>query len=153
MSAKSKKRPLLITILSAFMIVLGIGIIAYRSYFLRLNLLPMEVLDSGEALINLKLVSGISLVGIGVIPLTLGIGLWRLSPWARAISICLSCSFLFPCLAAAIGLIEDPLLARERNLALAGASAIALWILLSPAIAKVFAGNELAVQEADRTAS
>lgn len=94
--------------------------------------------DTGEVMINLKLISGMSLVGIGFIPLVLGVGLWGLLPWARAISICLFSSFMLPCLAAAIGLISDPTFNRANDWAIAGGCAIVLAILLHPAIDKAF---------------
>jgi ABC-type transport system involved in cytochrome c biogenesis permease subunit len=142
MSAKSKKRPLIVTILSTIMIVLGILLIAIRIYILRLSLGAADVPNPEEQLVNMKLISGISLVGIGFIPLALGVGLWQLHAWSRAISICLFSSFFFPCLAAAIGLIPDPSMAQEREIIIVVVSAIALGILLHPAIAKAFAQNQ-----------
>ncbi|MEE3716680.1 hypothetical protein V2H45_07980 [Tumidithrix elongata RA019] len=145
MSAKSKKRPLVITILSALMIGLSLWLIAFRSYLLRTSPVISDLPDTGEGVINLKLISGISIVvGIGFIPLLLGIGLWRLLPWARAISICLFSSFLFPCLAAAIGLVQDPVFNRTNDLAIATGCAVVLAILLNPKISKTFASNKYA---------
>jgi hypothetical protein len=71
----------------------------------------------------------------------LGLGIWQLAPWARVISVCLFTSQLFPRLGAALGLIADPGIKPLTNLAIVAASALALWILLSPAAIAAFNVN------------
>ena len=112
--------------------------------------------------INLQLVSGIAFLGVSVVPILLAIGLWNLKSWARFLSICFFSAIMFPAIAACLHwisppspdnllqiptILDDVLVVNTThptsklmkiNPYLAVVSAIALIILLNPAIARVF---------------
>lgn len=112
--------------------------------------------------INLQLVSAIAFMGISVVPILLAIGLWHRKSWARFLSICFFSAIMFPAIAASLHwisppspdnllqiptILDDVLVVNTShptsklmkiNPYLAIVSAIALIILLNPAIAKAF---------------
>ncbi len=139
MDGKKRFRPLGVTALAVSNILLGIWITTAQIQMLRsLPLLSIDFFDTDEIVINVNLVSGVSVACLGFIPLTLGIGLWQLLPWARIVSICLYSSIVVPSFAAAIHLIPDLSTTKQINLALGTVSVIALWILTSPKVVKAF---------------
>jgi asparagine N-glycosylation enzyme membrane subunit Stt3 len=112
--------------------------------------------------INLQVVSGIAFLGFSIVPLVLAIGLWNLKSWARFLSISFFSAVMLPASAASLKWISPPsadkllqipvvfddvLSVSETATAsrlvilnpyIAIGSAIALVILLTPAIGKVF---------------
>jgi len=112
--------------------------------------------------INLQLVSAIAFMGISVVPILLAIGLWHRKSWARFLSICFFSAIMFPAIAASLHwisppspdnllqiptILDDVLVVNTShptsklmkiNPYLAIVSALALIILLNPAIAKAF---------------
>jgi len=95
--------------------------------------IPLE-----EVTVNVAFFFNIAVLTTSLVPLILGIGLWNLYPWARAISMCLLTSILFPNLLAAIGVISDRGATGTANLGISLASAIGLAILSHPQIAATF---------------
>ena len=163
MKPRTTKRPLAITILSTMMSSTSIVLIADRLLnFYIYRLLEGNDLLVGSNSINLQLVSGIAFLGFGVVPLLLAIGLWHLKSWARFLSICLFSSIMFPAIGASLGWISPPSATKLLELPtvfddalsiettepilrlmllnpyIALGSAIALAILLTPAIGKAF---------------
>ena len=163
MKTRTRKRPIAITILVATMIGTSLMLIGDRFlnfYIYRLLEANTPLVDSNS--VNLQLVSGIAFLGFGVVPILLAIGLWCLKSWARFLSICLFSATMFPAIAASLGWVSPPsatkLLAIPTvfddalnvnvaepvsrlmmlNPYIAISSAIALAILLTPAIAKSF---------------
>ncbi|MBD2175800.1 hypothetical protein H6F42_02560 [Pseudanabaena sp. FACHB-1998] len=163
MKTKSSQRPIAITILATAMIGNSVLLISDRLlnfYIYRLIESYSPLVDSSS--INLQLVSGIAFLGFGVVPIALAIGLWHLKSWARFLSIFLFSSVMFPAIATCLGwisppsatkLLEIPTVFDEvlqvdtsapisrlilLNPYIAIGSAIALVILLTPAIGKAF---------------
>jgi hypothetical protein len=163
MKPRTAKRPLAITILSTTMSSASIILIGDRMlnfYIYRLLESNSPLVDSNS--INLQVVSVIAFVVFGFVPLLLAIGLWHLKSWARFLSICLFSSIMFPAIATSLGwvsppsatkLLEIPTVFDEAlsiqtsepisrlmllNPYIALSSAIALAILLTPAIGKAF---------------
>ncbi len=163
MKSKIIKRPLAITILVTTMIGASVLLISdrlFNFYIYRLLEDNAPLVDSNA--INLQLVSGIAFLGFGVVLILLAIGLWFLKSWARFLSLCLFSSMMFPAIAASFRWISPPsasklleipnifddVLSVNRtepisrlmllNPYIAVGSAIAIAILLLPAIAKSF---------------
>ena len=157
------KRPIAITILVTTMIGASMVLISdrlFNFYIYRLLEDNAPLVDSNS--INLQLVSGIAFLGFGVVPILLAIGLWFLKSWARFLSLCLFSSMMFPAIAASLHWISPPSASKlleipnifddalSVNVAepisrlmllnpyIAVGSAIAISILLLPAIAKSF---------------
>ncbi len=163
MKSKTIKRPLAITILVTTMIGTSMVLISdrlFNFYIYRLLEDNAPLVDSNS--INLQLVSGIAFLGFGVVPILLAIGLWFLKSWARFLSLCLFSSMMFPAIAASLRWISPPSASKLLetpdifddvlsvdatepisrlmllNPYIAVGSAIAIAILLLPAIAKSF---------------
>lgn len=163
MKTRTVKRPIAITILSTSMMGMSIVLICDRIlnfYIYRLLETSTPLVDSNS--INLQLVSDIAFLGFSIVPILLAIGLWYLKSWARFLSLCLFSSIMFPAFAASVHWISPPsadklleiptvfddvlsvnasvpssrLIILNPYIALG--SAIALAILLTPAIAKAF---------------
>ena len=164
MKKSRPKRPIAITMLATAMIGTSILIISERlSHFYFYRFLEETTISLDENSINLKIVSGIVSVGFSLVPIVLAIGIWQLKSWARFLSICLFSSVMFPAIATSLGWISPPSAARlleiptifDEALSLdasvqpvsrlmilnpyiALGSAIAIVILLLPAIGRAF---------------
>ena len=163
MKSRTIKRPIAITILVTTMIGASVMLISdrlFNFYIYRLLEDNAPLVDNNS--INLQLVSGIAFLGFGVVPILLAIGLWLLKSWARFLSLCLFSSMMFPSIAASFGWISPPSASKlleipnvfddvlgvkttepisrliSLNPYIAMGSAIAIAILLLPAIAKSF---------------
>ncbi|ELS34679.1 MULTISPECIES: hypothetical protein [Pseudanabaena] len=163
MKSKVHKRPIAITILATTMIGTSIVLILDRLlnfYIYRILEGDTPLVDSNS--INLQVVSGIAFLGFGIVPIFLAIGLWNLKSWARFLSICLYSSVMFPATAASLHWISPPSATKllqipnvfddalsidtkepisrlmVLNPYIAFGSAIALAILLTPAIGNAF---------------
>ncbi|TYQ26044.1 hypothetical protein [Pseudanabaena sp. UWO310] len=163
MKPKACKRPVAITILATTMIGTSIVLILDRLlnfYIYRILEGDTPLVDSNS--INLQVVSGIAFLGFGIVPIFLAIGLWNLKSWARFLSICLYSSVMFPATAASFHWISPPSATKllqipnvfddalsidtkepisrlmVLNPYIAIGSAIALAILLTPAIGNAF---------------
>lgn len=135
----ASRRPLSVTLLAIATFAIGVSIIGGQLQTL-LPLLQNEIALNGtnELVLDFDVISGIAALSLGFVPLTLSIGLWRLTTWGRALSICLFASLMIPSLLAALQLIADKTTSLRANLVLGGASAIALFILLHPHVAAAF---------------
>jgi len=163
MKSKTSQRPIAITMLATTMVGTSIILIIDRLFnFYIYRLLEENIPLANSNSINLQFISGIAFLGFGVVPILLAIGLWYLKSWARFLSICLFSSVMFPAIAAffrwisppsATKLLEIPNVFDEAlsissteptsrlmqlNPYIALGSAIALAILLTPAIGKAF---------------
>jgi len=163
MKSRTRKRPIAITMLATTMIGTSFVLIGDRLLnFYIYRLLESDVPLVGNNSVNLQLVSGIAFLGFGLVPILLAIGLWYLKSWARFLSICMFSATMFPAIAASLNWVSPPsatkLLAIPTvfddalsvdvsapvsrlmilNPYIAISSAIALAILLTPAIAKAF---------------
>lgn len=163
MKSRTSKRPIAITILVATMIGTSTILICDRLLnFYIYRLLEGDIPLADSSSINLQLVSGMAFLGFGVVPLLLAIGLWHLKSWARFLSISLFSSVMFPAIAASLNWISPPSATKlleiptvfddvfsvdtiepvsrlmMLNPYIATGSAIALTILLTPAIGKAF---------------
>ncbi len=163
MKSRISKRPMAITILATTMIGSSLLLICDRLLnFYIYRLLEGDVPLVGNNSTNLQVVSGIAFIGFGLVPILLAIGLWHLKSWARFLSICLFSSVMFPAAAASLNLVSPPsatkLLAIPTvfddalnvdvstpvsrlmvlNPYIALGSAIALAVLLTPAIGRSF---------------
>ena len=163
MKFRASKRPIAITILVSVMIgtsALLIGDRLLNFYIYRLLEGNMPIADSSS--INLQLVSGMAFLGFGIVPILLGVGLWNLKSWARVLSIFMFSSILFPAIATCLNWISPPSATKlltiptvfddvfsvdqgepisrlmMLNPYIVVSSAIALVILLTPAIGKTF---------------
>ena len=163
MKSRTVKRPIAITILATTMMGMSLVLIGDRIlnfYIYRLLESNTPLVDSNS--INLQLVSDIAFLGFSIVPILLAIGLWYLKSWARFLSMCLFSSIMFPAIAASFHWISPPsadklleiptvfddvfsvdasvpasrLIILNPYIALG--SAIALAILLIPAIARAF---------------
>ena len=166
MKSRTIQRPIAITILSATMMGMSLVLICDRVlnfYIYRLLESDVPLVDSNS--INLQLVSNIAFLGFSIVPILLAIGLWYLKSWARFLSICLFSSVMFPAIAASLNWISPPSASKlleiptvfddvfnvdgavttsrlvTLNPYIALGSAIALAILLIPAIARSFRPN------------
>lgn len=163
MKPRTSKRPIAITMLVTTMVGSSLLLICDRLFnFYIYRLLEGDVPLVGNNSTNLQVVSGIAFIGFGLVPILLAIGLWYLKSWARFLSICLFSSVMFPAIAASLHLVSPPsatkLLAIPTvfddalsvnvsepvsrlmilNPYIAIGSAIALAILLTPAIGRAF---------------
>jgi hypothetical protein len=163
MKFRASKRPIAITVLVSVMIgtsALLIGDRLLNFYIYRLLEGNVPLADTSS--INLQLVSGMAFLGFGIVPILLAVGLWNLKSWARVLSIFMFSSILFPAIAACLNWISPPsatklleiptvfddVLSVDQavpisrlmmlNPYIAVSSAIALVILLTPAIGKTF---------------
>ncbi|MCA6573714.1 MAG: DUF2127 domain-containing protein [Pseudanabaena sp.] len=163
MKSKSSKRPIFITILATSMIGSSLLLICDRLvnfYIYRLLAGDAPLVSNNST--NLQVVSAIAFIGFSVVPILLAIGLWHLKSWARFLSICLFSSVMFPAVAVSLNLVSPPsatkLLAIPTvfddalnvdvstpvsrlmllNPYIALGSAVALVILLTPAISRSF---------------
>jgi len=168
MKYTASKRPIAITILVASMIGVSALLICDRLLnFYIYRLLEGDVPLADSSSINLQLVSGMAFLGFGIVPILLAVGLWNLKSWARFLSISLFSSVMFPAIAASLNWISPPsatkLLAIPTvfddvftvnttepisrlmmlNPYIAVGSAIALAILLTPAIGKSFRDRQV----------
>jgi hypothetical protein len=161
--SRTVKRPIAITILSTMMMGMSIVLVCDRIlnfYIYRLLDGSVPLVDSNS--INLQLVSDIAFLGFSIVPILLAIGLWYLKSWARFLSLCLFSSIMFPAIAASLHWISPPsadklleiptvfddVLSLDASIPtsrliilnpyIAFGSAIALAILLTPAISKAF---------------
>ena len=163
MKSRTSKRPIAITILATTMIGLSTMLISDRLlnfYIYRLLESNVPLVDSNST--NIQLVSGMAFLGFGLVPILLAIGLLCLKSWARFLSICFFSSVMFPAIGTSLQWISPPsanklleipnvfddifsvdatepvsrLMALEPYLAIG--SAIALVILLTPAIGRAF---------------
>ncbi|MEA5476918.1 hypothetical protein VB774_04725 [Pseudanabaena galeata UHCC 0370] len=163
MKSKTVKRPIAITTLATTMLGMSIVLICDRIlnfYIYRLLESNVPLVDSNS--INLQLVSNIAFLGFSIVPILLAIGLWYLKSWARFLSLCLFSSIMFPAIAASLNWISPPsadnmleiptvfddvfsvdasvptsrLIILNPYIALG--CAIAIAILLTPAIIKAF---------------
>lgn len=139
MKLKQRRRPFSLVILAVITISLSLWIIAYRlQVLLSIHSPDPNAAITGEAIVNIELISGISFLGMGFVPLILGVGLWRLARWARALSICFFASVMLPSLLAAIGVISDNTSSRLNNIAVVFGGIASLWILFRPSVAIAF---------------
>lgn len=165
-SIKRPSRPIAITILATIMMGTSLLLIADRAfnfYIYRLLESDTPLVDSNS--INLQIISGIAFLGFSLVPILLAIGLWYLKSWARFLSICLFSSVMFPAIAASFHWISPPSATKFLQIPtvfddalnvnvtepisrlmlldpyIAIGNAIALGILLTPAIAKAFRPN------------
>lgn len=163
MKVRASKRPIAITILVSIMIgtsALLIGDRLLNFYIYRLLEGNVPIADSSS--INLQLVSGMAFLGFGIVPILLAVGLWHLKSWARVLSIFMFSSILFPAIATYLNWISPPSATKlltiptvfddvfsvdqgepisrlmMLNPYIVVSSAIALVILLTPAIGKTF---------------
>lgn len=163
MKSRTIQRPIAITILATTMMGMSLVLICDRIlnfYIYRLLEGNVPLVDSNS--INLQLVSNIAFLGFSIVPILLAIGLWYLKSWARFLSICLFSSVMFPAIAASLNWISPPSASKlleiptvfddvfnvdtavttsrlvTLNPYIALGSAIALAILLIPAIARAF---------------
>jgi len=169
MKSQKTKRPIAISILVTTMMGTSAVLICDRILnFYIYRLLESDVPLVGSNEINLQLVSGIAFLGFGIVPVLLAIGLWNLKSWARFLSICLYSSVMFPAIATSLGWIAPPSAAKllqiptvfddalsivdtsepisrlmVLNPYIAIGSAIALAILLTPAIGKAFRSHPI----------
>jgi hypothetical protein len=174
MKTKTMKRPIAITILSTTMLGMSLALICDRVlnfYLYRLFDNNVPLVDSNS--INLQVVSNIAFLGFSIVPILLAIGLWFLKSWARFLSICLFSSVMFPAIAASLNLISPPSASKLLEIPtvfdgvfnvdaaaptsrliilnpyLALGSAIALVILLIPAIGKAFHHRHISMNSED----
>jgi len=165
--SRTIKRPIAITILATTMMGMSIVLIGDRIlnfYIYRLLESNVPLVDSNS--INLQLVSNIAFLGFSIVPILLAIGLWYLKSWARFLSLCLFSSIMLPAIAASLHWISPPSASKLLEIPtvfddvfsvdasvpvsrliilnpyLALGSAIALAILLTPAIARAFRPQE-----------
>jgi hypothetical protein len=120
----------------------------------------VPLVDSNST--NLQVISGIAFLGFGIVPILLALGLWQLKSWARFLSICLFSSVMFPAIAASLNWISPPTATKFLDIPnvfddvfsvgatepvsrlmilnpyLAIGNAIAIAILLTPAIGRAF---------------
>ncbi len=163
MKSRTVKRPIAITILATTMLGMSLVLICDRIlnfYIYRLLESNTPLVDSNS--INLQLVSDIAFLGFSIVPILLALGLWYLKSWARFLSLCLFSSIMFPAIAASLHWISPPSADKlleiptvfddvfsvnasvpssrliTLNPYIALGSAIALAILLTPAIARAF---------------
>jgi hypothetical protein len=163
MKSRTIKRPIAITILSVTMLGMSLVLICDRIlnfYIYQLLENNVPLVDSNS--INLQVVSNIAFLGFSIVPILLAIGLWCLKSWARFLSICFFSSVMFPAIAASLNWISPPSASKlleiptvfdgvfnvdaaeptsrlvMLNPYIALGSAIALAILLIPAIARAF---------------
>ncbi|AFY72181.1 hypothetical protein Syn7502_00006 [Synechococcus sp. PCC 7502] len=142
------ERPLAVSLLAMVMITVSLVLIYIR--FQNLRSLPslnpfIETIrnqgsefESEEITVNVAFFSDIAKLSVSFIPLALGVGLWRLYEWARAISICLLISVLIPNLLAAARIIADYNASVGTNLLMSVISALGLPVLLHPRIIAIF---------------
>ena len=174
MKSRTIKRPIAITILSTTMLGMSLVLICDRIlnfYLYRLFDNNAPLVDSNS--INLQVVSNIAFLGFSIVPILLAIGLWCLKSWARFLSICLFSSVMFPAFAASVNLISPPSASKLLEIPtvfdgvfnvdatvptsrlillnpyIALGSAIALVILLIPAIARAFQYRQSSVNPED----
>ncbi|WP_201321451.1 hypothetical protein [Pseudanabaena sp. lw0831] len=174
MKSRTIKRPIAITILATTMLGMSLVLICDRI----LNFYIYQFLENNAPLvdsnsINLQVVSNIAFLGFSIVPILLAIGLWYLKSWARFLSICLFSSVMFPAIAASINLISPPSASKlleiptvfddvfsvdattpasrliVLNPYIAIGSAIALVILLMPAIGRAFHHRYISVNPED----
>jgi hypothetical protein len=163
MKFRTSKRPIAITILVSVMIGTSALLIGDRLLnFYIYRLLEGNTLIADSSSINLQLVSGMAFLGFGIVPILLAVGLWNLKSWARVLSIFMFSSILFPAIATYLNWISPPSASKliaiptvlddvfsvdqgepisrlmMLNPYIAVSSAIALAILLTPAIGKTF---------------
>ena len=163
MKFRASKRPIAITILVSVMMgtsALLIGDRLLNFYIYRLLEGNVPLADSSS--INLQLVSGMAFLGFGIVPILLAVGLWNLKSWARVLSIFMFSSITFPAIATCFNWISPPSATKlleiptvfddvfsvdqavpisrlmMLNPYIAVSSAIALVILLTPAIGRAF---------------
>ncbi len=163
MKSRTIKRPIAITILATAMIGTSLILIEdrlFNFYLYRLLEGNAPIVDSNST--NLQLVSGIAFLGFGLVPILLAVGLLYLKSWARFLSICLFSSVMFPAIAASFNWISPPSATQlleipnvfddifsvdavepvsrlmMLNPYIATSSAVALAILLTPAIGRAF---------------
>jgi hypothetical protein len=176
MKSRTIKRPIAITILSVTMLGMSLVLICDRIlnfYIYQLLENNVPLVDSNS--INLQVVSNIAFLGFSIVPILLAIGLWFLKSWARFLSMCLFSSVMFPAIAASLNLISPPsasklleiptvfdgvfnnvdtALSTSRlttlNPYIALGSAIALAILLVPAIGRAFHHRHISVNSEDQ---
>ena len=168
------KRPIAITILATTMLGMSLVLICDRIlnfYIYQLLENNVPFVDSNS--INLQLVSNIAFISFSIVPILLAIGLWYLKSWARFLSICLFSSVMFPAIAASLNLISPPSASKlleiptvfdgvfnvdaaaptsrliTLNPYIALGSAIALIILLIPAIGRAFHHRHISVNPED----
>ena len=168
------KRPIAITILATTMLGMSLVLICDRIlnfYIYQLLENNVPLVDSNS--INLQLVSNIAFLSFSIVPILLAIGLWYLKSWARFLSICLFSSVMFPAIAASLNLISPPSASKlleiptvfdgvfnvdaaaptsrliTLNPYIALGSAIALIILLVPAIGRAFHHRHIFVNPED----
>lgn len=163
MKHKTIKRPIAITMLATTMIGSSLLLICdrlFNFYIYRLLEGNSPLLDSNST--NLQVVSGIAFLGFGLVPILLAIGLFYLKSWARFLSIFLFSAVMFPAIAASLHWVSPPsatnllaiptvfddalsvdvsepvsrLMILDPYIAIG--SAIALAILLTPAIGRAF---------------
>jgi len=167
MKYTTSKRPIAITILVASMIGVSALLICDRLLnFYIYRLLEGDVPLADSSSINLQLVSGMAFLGFGIVPILLAVGLWNLKSWARFLSISLFSSVMFPAIAASFNWISPPSATNLQaiptvfddvftvnttepisrlmmlNPYIAVSSAIALTILLTPVIGKLFRDHQ-----------
>ena len=174
MKSKTIKRPIAITILATTMMGMSLVLICDRIlnfYIYRLLENNVSLADSNS--INLQLVSDIAFLSFSIVPILLAIGLWYLKSWARFLSICLFSSVMFPAIAASLHWISPPSASKLLEIPtvfddvfsvdattpvsrlillnpyIALGSAIALAILLTPAIARSFHHRHIFVNPED----
>ena len=164
MKSQKTQRPIAISILVTTMMGTSAILICDRILnFYIYRLLESDAPMVGSNEINLQLVSGIAFLGFGIVPILLAIGLWNLKSWARFLSICLYSSVMFPAIATSLGWISPPSATKlleiptifddalsivdstepisrlmVLNPYIAIGSAIAITILLTPAIGRAF---------------
>jgi hypothetical protein len=163
MKSRTIKRPIAITMLSVTMLGMSLVLICDRIlnfYIYQLLENNVPLVDSNS--INLQVVSNIAFLGFSIVPILLAIGLWFLKSWARFLSICFFSSVMFPAIAASLHWISPPSASKlleiptvfdgvfnvdtaistsrliTLNPYIALCSAIALTILLVPAIGRAF---------------
>jgi hypothetical protein len=163
MKTRTIKRPIAITILATIMLGMSFVLIGDRVlnfYIYRLLESDVPLVDSNS--INLQVVSGIAFLGFSIVPIMLAIGLLYLKSWARFLSMCLFSSIMFPAIAASLNWVSPPSATKlleiptvfddvlsvdtsepisrliVLNPYIALGSAIALAVLLTPAIDRAF---------------
>ncbi|PZO41686.1 MAG: hypothetical protein DCF19_08985 [Pseudanabaena frigida] len=163
MKSRIPQRPIAITMLATTMVGMSMILIGDRI----LNFYIYRLLEGNDPMVgsnsvNLQLVSGIAFLGFGIVPILLAIGLWYLKSWARFLSICMFSSVMFPAIATSFNWISPPSATKlleipnvfddvfsvdtsepvsrlmVLNPYIAVGSAIAIAILLTPAIARSF---------------
>lgn len=134
-----KKRPPLVSILAIAMITTSLILISI--HLQSLHVLPsfsLFTITKPELTAYVAFFSDLAKLMTSTVPLILGIGLWQLYPWARAISICLFVSVLLPTALAVVGLVSDRRTAVGLNVGICFACGVGLAILLNPQITGVF---------------